>query len=205
MEAGGSSSEEFRFKCDVCQKRFRQRYNLRIHLRKHTGETPFKCLQEGCSARFKWRSGLVNHMRHHDPTQKVLKRNRRVEKPPSPPKAVQPTIANMLNEASSGSQSSSEAKKNDILADFELDDFPGDTFDPEFWDEPLTPFTPDILMPAGSIEDATYSSSSSISGELVASLQRTKEGLNADGPFLDKWMVEPADEDIFDSVQFCPF
>eukprot|EP00188_Purpureofilum_apyrenoidigerum_P005818 Plantae.Rhodophyta-Purpureofilum_apyrenoidigerum.ctg803.p1 GENE.Plantae.Rhodophyta-Purpureofilum_apyrenoidigerum.ctg803~~Plantae.Rhodophyta-Purpureofilum_apyrenoidigerum.ctg803.p1 ORF type:complete len:200 (+),score=26.10 Plantae.Rhodophyta-Purpureofilum_apyrenoidigerum.ctg803:404-1003(+) len=198
MEAGESSNEEFRYKCDECQKRFRQRYNLRIHQRKHTGETPFRCSESDCGMQFKWRSGLVNHMRHHDPTQKVVKRNRRVERPPSPPKAIQPTIANMLNEASSSSQSPPKAKKNDILADFVLNDSTRDTSNLEFWDEPLTPSAPepsDVLAPSHTIEGLTGFSLSNTSDRLAASLQHRKEDVAAGAAMSDKWTIEAWKDD----------
>eukprot|EP00188_Purpureofilum_apyrenoidigerum_P000189 Plantae.Rhodophyta-Purpureofilum_apyrenoidigerum.ctg1073.p1 GENE.Plantae.Rhodophyta-Purpureofilum_apyrenoidigerum.ctg1073~~Plantae.Rhodophyta-Purpureofilum_apyrenoidigerum.ctg1073.p1 ORF type:complete len:197 (+),score=13.57 Plantae.Rhodophyta-Purpureofilum_apyrenoidigerum.ctg1073:965-1555(+) len=56
----------YRFVCVECHKMFKHRYNLKIHARLHTGETPFHCTQEGCGMKFKWRSSLVNHRRHHE-------------------------------------------------------------------------------------------------------------------------------------------
>lgn len=42
---------------------FERRYNLRVHMRRHTGETPYPCKQPGCSQMFKWRSSLAHHMK----------------------------------------------------------------------------------------------------------------------------------------------
>lgn len=54
--------------CEYCQKKFKKRYNLKIHLRSHTGEAAVACSYPGCHLKFKWRSSMINHLRYHDPT-----------------------------------------------------------------------------------------------------------------------------------------
>lgn len=49
--------------CDVCGRSFKQRYEMRIHRRTHTGERPFSC--EVCGKSFMRSSGLTVHMRIH--------------------------------------------------------------------------------------------------------------------------------------------
>mmetsp|Transcript_5605 Transcript_5605/g.16694 ORF Transcript_5605/g.16694 Transcript_5605/m.16694 type:complete len:230 (-) Transcript_5605:59-748(-) len=56
--------------CSHCKKTFKKRYNLKIHQRSHTGETPLQCSYEGCTLKFKWRSSLINHLRYHAPNGK---------------------------------------------------------------------------------------------------------------------------------------
>mmetsp|Transcript_5615 Transcript_5615/g.16720 ORF Transcript_5615/g.16720 Transcript_5615/m.16720 type:complete len:151 (-) Transcript_5615:242-694(-) len=67
MELERTSEKIRNFECPVafCKKRFMRRYNLKIHMRIHSGETPFVCKVHNCQKRFKWRSGLRNHVRWH--------------------------------------------------------------------------------------------------------------------------------------------
>ncbi|KAH3858967.1 uncharacterized protein LOC127871725 [Dreissena polymorpha] len=49
------------FKCQFCEKEFREKTNLKVHLRTHTGERPFKCFL--CGKDFSHSSNLKQHER----------------------------------------------------------------------------------------------------------------------------------------------
>uniref|UniRef100_A0A7S3EJI5 C2H2-type domain-containing protein n=1 Tax=Rhodosorus marinus TaxID=101924 RepID=A0A7S3EJI5_9RHOD len=46
-----------------CDRSFRKRWNLNVHMRIHTGATPFSC--PGCKKQFRWRSSLKSHALSH--------------------------------------------------------------------------------------------------------------------------------------------
>nr|CAH7724011.1 unnamed protein product [Callosobruchus chinensis] len=53
--------------CQICQKRWRKKSDLRDHLRKHTGERPFAC--DVCFKSFKSKNNLKTHTKMHSKTE----------------------------------------------------------------------------------------------------------------------------------------
>lgn len=49
-----------------CSKTFARPYQRRVHLRRHTGETPYRCPVPGCAKMFKWRSSMSHHNKMHE-------------------------------------------------------------------------------------------------------------------------------------------
>eukprot|EP00471_Norrisiella_sphaerica_P001915 CAMPEP_0184479576 /NCGR_PEP_ID=MMETSP0113_2-20130426/1250_1 /TAXON_ID=91329 /ORGANISM="Norrisiella sphaerica, Strain BC52" /LENGTH=414 /DNA_ID=CAMNT_0026857695 /DNA_START=159 /DNA_END=1403 /DNA_ORIENTATION=- len=62
LESMDGSSQK-RYQCSFCKKIFRQRYNVVVHIRTHTGEKPHKC--KFCGRGFAQKSNLKRHERAH--------------------------------------------------------------------------------------------------------------------------------------------
>ncbi len=53
------------YSCPYCPKRFPSTSNLKTHLRLHTGDKPYLCLNNSCSARFTQLVHLKLHAKTH--------------------------------------------------------------------------------------------------------------------------------------------
>lgn len=64
----GDLSPDMIHRCpfDGCSKKFAKKYNLKIHVRRHTGELPFACGLVSCGKRFMWHSSFLRHQRSHE-------------------------------------------------------------------------------------------------------------------------------------------
>ena len=50
-------------RCNICNRGFLNKSNIKVHLRTHTGEKPFRC--DVCSKAFRQKAHLIKHQQIH--------------------------------------------------------------------------------------------------------------------------------------------
>lgn len=71
--------------CFVCNKGFKDKYSVNVHIRTHTGEKPFAC--NVCSKRFRQKAHLAKHQHTHFQKKPL---------PPSPPTVIKVATSSIL-------------------------------------------------------------------------------------------------------------
>ena len=64
------------FHCDICDKSFLRASTLKIHIRRHTGERPYKCPYEKCEKAFSESGNLKTHIKVHVSSNLNIKENK---------------------------------------------------------------------------------------------------------------------------------
>ena len=59
----GGDQKKMMHHCQICNRGFLNKSNIKVHMRTHTGEKPFKC--EHCSKAFRQKAHLLKHMSIH--------------------------------------------------------------------------------------------------------------------------------------------
>lgn len=60
-----STRKVFCCEFDGCEKKFENKQARKEHMRRHSGDTPYRCPVDSCGRRFKWRSSLASHKKTH--------------------------------------------------------------------------------------------------------------------------------------------
>lgn len=60
----------FRYACSVCEKKYRRRAELKVHMYIHTGDRPHQC--SICGLKFRLRQGLTRHLQTHNKSDKYM-------------------------------------------------------------------------------------------------------------------------------------
>ena len=63
MTTDGAGKEKPVHRCNICNRGFLNKSNIKVHLRTHTGEKPFKC--DACAKAFRQKAHLLKHMQIH--------------------------------------------------------------------------------------------------------------------------------------------